>query len=185
MTSATTPQRLETADLITNEGAERAGFSWEYGEVQYRPDPSESTKQSLGQAPHMRVKDVEKFEANFPGVILQALDGTSVLVGSQAVTRRRLKAVKAGSPKPTDPELRTLVVLAMRGIKNRGGVVIRDNWLALDGTSHKTQAEAVEYSITKLVEKGIPEAIAREAVESAIAEQAPAAVEDEEGEEQE
>lgn len=184
MTSATQPQRLETADLITNEGAERAGFEWQYGEVQYRPDPSESTKQTLGQAPHMRVKDVEKFEANFPGVILQALDGTSVLVGSQAVTRRRLKAVKAGSPKPTDAELRTLVVLAMRGIKSRGGVVIRDNWLALDGSSHKTQAEAVEHSVTALVARGIPEAVAREAVESAIAEQAGAATA-EEGEEQE
>lgn len=163
--------QLSVANLITgNDHASEAGFVWEYGEVSYRPNPKESTKVSLGQAPHVKCTDVGKFEANFPGVILAALDGTSILVACQAVTRRRLKAVRSGAPKPTDDELRGSVINALRGVKNRATVIERDNWLALDQSSFKTQAEAAEHSVQLLVAKGLDEDMAREIVESAMAE---------------
>jgi len=166
--TATAQKLLDNTALLTPDGAAEAGFSWESGEVQYRPDPKESTKVSLGKAPHMRVVDVPKFEAYFPGVILQALDGTSILVGCQAATRRRLKAVRAGAPKPTWVELQILVLNAMRGIKNRGGVIVRDNYL-YGGVAYKTQAEAlvVEFGsrLADLIDAGIEPVKARAIVE--------------------
>lgn len=161
--------QVDVASLIASDDHNSdAGFIWEYGEVQYRPNPKESTKVSLGNAPHVKCTNVERFEANFPGVILAALDGTSILVACQAVTRRRLRAVKAGAPKPTDAELRTAVINALRGVRNRATVIERDNWLALDQTSFKTREEAAEHSVQLLVAKGLDEDMAREIVESAI-----------------
>lgn len=172
MTASTAAStQLSVATLITgNDHAKDAGFVWEYGEVQYRPNPKDSTKVSLGNAPHVKCTDVGLFEANFPGVILAALDGTSILVACQAVTRRRLRAVKSGAPKPTDDELRTAVINALRGVRNRATVIERDNWLALDQTSFKTREEAAAHSVQLLIAKGLDEDMANEIVESAMAE---------------
>lgn len=150
-TTAATPQ-LDTAALIKDENAAEAGFEWKSGEVQYRPNPKESTKVSLGQAPYVRVTNVEKFEAYFPGVILQALDGTSVLVACQAVTRRMLKAVRSGAPKPTWEQLRIAVINALRGIKNRGGVVIQ---IRAFGKVFKSMDEYMTFGRDFLGNKGL------------------------------
>lgn len=154
-----TAKKLDTAALIRDENAAEAGFEWKSGEVQYRPNPKESTKVSLGNAPYVRCTDVEKFEAYFPGVILQALDGTSILVACQAVTRRMLKAVRAGAPKPTDEQLRIAVINALRGIKNRGGVVFQ---IRAFGKTFKTEAEYMEFGTAFLSGKGLDEDTIRE-----------------------
>lgn len=167
--TATPAAILSTAQLIAgNDHTQDAGFVWEYGEVQYRPNPKESTKVSLGQAPHIKCTDVGKFELNFPGVILAALDGTSILVGSQAATRRRLRAVRSGAPKPTDEELRTLVINAMKGVKNRATIIERETFVALDGAEFKTLDEAKEHSVQLLMAKGLAEDMARDVVEGAV-----------------
>jgi hypothetical protein len=159
MTAPTATKQLDTSALIQDGNAAEAGFEWKSGEVQYRPNPKESTKVSLGNAPHVRVTNVEKFEAYFPGVILQALDGTSVLVACQAVTRRMLKAVRAGAPKPTDESLRIAVINALRGIKNRGGVVIQ---IRAFGKVFKSNEEYMTFGREFLGGKGLDEATIEE-----------------------
>jgi hypothetical protein len=152
-------KQLDTSALIQDGNAAEAGFEWKSGEVQYRPDPKQSTKVSLGQAPHVRVTDVGKFEAYFPGVILNALDGTSVLVACQAVTRRMLKAVRAGAPKPTWEQLRIAVINALRGIKNRGGVIVQ---IRAFGKVFKSMDEYMTFGREFLSGKGLDEATVEE-----------------------
>lgn len=166
--TATPAKLLDTSALIVNENTAEAGFVWEEGDVSYRPNPKESTKVSLGKAPHVRVTDVGLFETYFPGVILQALDGTSVLVASQAVTRRMLKAVRSGAPKPTPEALRTAVINALRGIKNRGGVVIQ---IKAFGKVFKNQDEYMTFGRDFLAKKGIDGDLAEEILLGAMEEE--------------
>jgi len=155
--TATAEKLLDTSALI-QDGSD-AGFVWESGEVQYRPDPKQSTKVSLGSAPYVRVVDVPKFERYFPGVILQALDGTSILVACQAVTRRMLKAVRAGAPKPSTEAMQIAVLNALRGIKNRGGVVLK---IKAFGKVFENEAQYMEFGLALLIGKGLDEETAKE-----------------------
>lgn len=158
--------KLQDTSALIQDGSE-AGFVWESGEVQYRPDPKQSTKVSLGNAPYVRVSEVGKFETYFPGVILQALDGTSILVACQAVTRRMLKAVRAGAPKPTDEAMRIAVVNALRGIKNRGGVIVKTIIKAF-GKTFESETEYMEFGIALLTGKGLDEETAKEILAGAM-----------------
>jgi hypothetical protein len=166
--TATPAKLLDTSALIQDGNAAEAGFEWKSGEVQYRPDPKQSTKVSLGKnVPYVRVTDVGRFETYFPGVILQALDGTSVLVACQAVTRRMLKAVRAGAPKPTDEQLRIAVINALRGIKARGGVVIQ---IRAFGKVFKSMDEYMTFGREFLSGKGLDEATVEEILTGAAEE---------------
>jgi hypothetical protein len=110
---------MKITDLISDV-TELFGFIWELGEVQYEPTRGGS-KVSLGDAPHVKVVDVAKFEATFPGVILTALNGTSIKVACQAVTRR----MKLKNRSVSESDMRAAVANSLRGIKNRGGVVVK------------------------------------------------------------
>lgn len=142
-------------ETLLDDGSE-AGFVWESGEVQY--EPTKGQKVSLGEAPHVRVTDVSLFEDNFPGVILASLNGTSIKVMCQGVTRRRLKNVKAGGGKrPTDAEMRPDVLNALRGTKNRATVIEREvEVFVYGGQTFATLEEAQAAEIATLVDLGVP-----------------------------
>lgn len=110
---------MKLTDLILDV-TEAFGFIWELGEVQYQPT-RQGAKVSLGDAPHVKVTDVTLFEATFPSIILAALNGTSIKVACQAVTRR----MKLKNRQTSESEMRMAVVNSLRGIKNRGGVVVK------------------------------------------------------------
>jgi hypothetical protein len=147
-----------------------AGFEWLEGKVSYRPNPAVNHKVSLGLAPHVKVIDVVKFEENFPGVILAALNGTSILVQCQGVTRRALKAVKAGAKPVTPAELREAVINSLRGMKNRTSIVVRtEKVFTYANVDYSTREEALvaEFAdkIASFVDAGLDSAKAREIAE--------------------
>lgn len=148
---------MQLTDLI-QDGTD-AGFTWELGEVQY--EPSKGHKVSLGDAPHTKVTDVSKFEAAFPGVILAALNGTSIKVACQAVTRR----MKLKNRQVTEQEMRAAVVNSLRGIKNRATVVT--TFVAF-GKKFATEAEALEFGREFLRSKGLDEETVEEILAGAV-----------------
>lgn len=153
-------------EMLTAEGAAEAGFEWQSGEVNYQPDKNSRQKVSLGDAPFAKVVDVEKFEENFPGVILAALDGTSIKVQCQGVTRRAILASKReGGKRPNDAEMRPDVLRSLRGMKSRTTVVVQNvTKYVYGGVEYDTIEEAQAAEIATLVDLGVDAAIARQKV---------------------
>ena len=154
---------MKTTDLIQDDNAAGAGFSWELGEVQY--EPTKGTKVSLGDAPHTKVTDVSLFEATFPGVILAALNGTSIKVACQAVTRRMLLKNR----QTTEAEMRAAVINSLRGIKNRATVVTQKVYV-WGGVEYASKDAAEGAMRAALLEKGMDENVVDEIVASAFPE---------------
>jgi hypothetical protein len=150
---------LNIANLI-QDGSD-AGFTWELGEVQY--EPTKGTKVSLGDAPHTKVTDVTKFEATFPGVIIAALNGTSIKVACQAVTRR----MKLKNRQVTENDMRAAVINSLRGIKNRATVVTQRVFV-WGGKEYATQLEAETAMREALEAKGLDADTIEEIVSSAF-----------------
>lgn len=144
----------EIANLM-GDGSVDAGFTWELGEVSY--EPTKGQKVSLGDAPHAKVEDVAKFEDNFPGIILAALNGTSIKVACQAVTRRAILRNR----QVTETELRSLVLNNLRGIKNRAAVVVKREIKAF-GRIFASDEEYMTFGLELLTSKGLDEETARE-----------------------
>lgn len=138
-----------------------AGFSWELGEVQY--EPTKGTKVSLGDAPHTKVTDVAKFEATFPGVILAALNGTSIKVACQAVTRR----MKLKNRQVSENEMRAAVINSLRGIKNRSGIVVKTVIRAF-GRVFETEEQYLEFGREFLATKGLDSDTIEEILQGAM-----------------
>ena len=128
---------------------ELAGFIWEQGEVQYQPT-AKGAKISLGDAPHVKVTNVERFEGMFPGVILAALNGTSVKVACQAVTRR----MKLKDRQAAWESMQVAVLNSLRGIKNRASVIIKTVIKAFGKTFESNEAY-MEFGTALLISKGI------------------------------
>ena len=158
---------MDMTKLTAN--GEDAGFAWDKGEVSY--EPTKGQKVLLAKdAPHVKVIDVEKFEAAFPGVILAALNGTSIKVACQAVTRRALlRAKQPGVKPPTDDEMRLAVLNSLRGIKNRSTVIVRREYAAF-GQTFATLDEAKDYAREQLLGKGYDEALVTDVLDSMFAE---------------
>lgn len=153
---------------LTTDGSD-AGFTWDKGEVSY--EPTKGQKVLLAKdAPHVKVIDVEAFEKAFPGVILAALNGTSIKVACQAVTRRALlRAKQPGVKPPTDDEMRLAVLNSLRGIKNRSTVIVRREYAAF-GQTFGTLEEAKEHARTMLLGKGYDEALVTDVLDQMFAE---------------
>jgi hypothetical protein len=152
--------KLNTTNLV-NDGA-AAGFIWETGEVQYQPT-AKGAKISLGDAPHVKVVDVPLFEAAFPGVILTALNGTSIKVACQAVTRR----MKLKNRQVSDADMAAAVLNSLRGIKNRASVVHTQSFV-FGGKEFATRQEAIDYGRQTLEAKGLDADLITEILEGAI-----------------
>jgi len=151
---------INITDMIQDESQD-AGFTWEQGEVQY--EPTKGTKVSLGDAPHTKVTDVPKFEATFPGVILNSLNGTSIKVACQAVTRR----MKLKNRQVSESEMRAAVINSLRGIKNRATVVTQRVYV-WGGKEFATQ-ELAEAGMREALEaKGLDADTIEEIVSSAF-----------------
>jgi hypothetical protein len=142
--------KLSIADLLQqDDNSATAGFVWESGKVQYDPHKNRQ-KVDLGQAPHVKVVDVAKFEQNFPGVILAALNGTSIKVACQAVTRRMLLRDRKSAWK----DMQTSVLNSLRGIKSRAAVVVRTE-IKWGGKTFATVEEAATFMRESLTAKGL------------------------------
>ena len=125
-----------------------SGFSWQMGDVAYQPE--KGAKVSLGEAPHAKVEDVVKFEAAFPGVILAALNGTSIKVLCQGVTRR----LKLRDRKVSDADMQDAVIDALRGVRSRGGSTIRFKYV-VGGKTFDNISDAQDYGREVLASKGL------------------------------
>lgn len=143
--------KVAVSDLLKDENTEAAGFVWEIGEVQYDPHKNRQ-KVSLGDAPHVKVIDVSKFEEQFPGVILAALNGTSIKVACQAVTRRALLRDR----KAAWTDMQTGVLNSLRGIKSRVAVTVRTEVkYVVGGEVFDTLEDAQEHGRNILASKGL------------------------------
>jgi hypothetical protein len=153
---------IKITDLLDASNTdELAGFTWELGEVQYQPT-AKGSKISLGDAPHVKVTNVERFEGMFPGVILAALNGTSVKVACQAVTRRmKLKDRQAG-----EESMKVAVLNSLRGIKNRASVVIKTVIRAF-GRVFETEEAYMEFGTAFLAAKGLDDETIAEILQGA------------------
>jgi hypothetical protein len=146
--------KISITDLLQDDNTAAAGFIWESGEVAH--EPSRRNRIVLGNAPHAKVTDVAAFEQQFPGVILKALDGTSIKVLSQAVTRRAWLRAKALGQKPDWKEMQLGVLRALRGLKARATVVVRNVVKYSVGDELFDDAEAArEYGRDLLAAKGL------------------------------
>lgn len=138
-----------------------AGFVWETGEVQYQPT-AKGSKVSLGDAPHVKVTNVERFESMFPGVILAALNGTSVKVACQAVTRR----MKLKDRQVAEQTMQVAVLNSLRGIKNRASVVVKTVIRAF-GKVFESQEDYLTFGRELLSSKGLDDETIAEILEGA------------------
>jgi hypothetical protein len=125
------------------------GFTWELGEVAFQPE-NQGAKVSLGDAPFTKVVDVALFEKQFPGVILAALNGTSIKVFCQGVTRRMKLRDRAVS----EAEMQKAVLDALRGVRSRGGSTVRFKYV-VGGKSFDTIEAAQAHGREVLVSKGL------------------------------
>lgn len=149
-------------DLLGDENTDAlAGFIWETGEVQYQPT-KQGSKVSLGDAPHVKVTNVERFEAMFPGIILAALNGTSIKVACQAVTRR----MKLKDRQSAWDSMRVAVLNSLRGIKNRASVVVKTVIKAF-GKTFESQDEYLTFGRELLGSKGLSDEDIAEILEGA------------------
>lgn len=139
------------------------GFVWESGEISYRPDKGSQTVVSLGDAPYVKVVDVPKFESHFPGVILGAVNTTSIKVLSQAITRRARKANR----KVTDAEMRPMVLNGLRGVKNRSSVVQVRTFI-FGGKEFATAEAARTFAIGVLRTKGLDDEMIEDILSTTI-----------------
>lgn len=126
------------AKLCGNDTAE-FGYEWRTGDVS---NGSGNDKQLLGPAPYVYATDVEKFNATFPGIALDSINGTSVKVKCQDATRTLLeKNIRA-----TVAELRRAVINRLRGVKMRSvSVVEKRIYCATDGTEFTDKQEMLDY----------------------------------------
>jgi hypothetical protein len=161
--------QISITDLLQDDNTDAAGFIWETGPVSH--EPSKRNRILLGDAPHAKVTDVTKFEAQFPGVILKALDGTSVKVLSQAVTRRAWLRAKAAGQKPDWKEMQLGVLRALRGLKQRATVVVRNVAKYVVGdTLYDSMDEARDAARDLLAEKGLDDETIELVIDSLIRE---------------
>lgn len=90
--------------------------------------------------PLVKVTDVEKFESEFPGVILSALDGTSIRVASQRVVRDACE--KNPSLERQPDELKHRLVQSLKGV--RVSTPRAPQFAGPEGKLFATQTEAAD-----------------------------------------
>lgn len=142
----------------------------DYAEMGLRFDTEEVSKQRgdhasdrvvIGNGQIAVVVDLEKCEAAFPGLILGSLNGTSVRVVSQDVSRRCIeKGIKAADA------IQLMILNRLKGIRTSGGVrtitVTKVTYALPDGSKYEG-ADEIEYQqlyAGALVEAGVPAAAA-------------------------
>lgn len=153
----------ENANVTTmTESHEEMGLRFDTEVVSKQRGEHASDRVELGNGQIAIVTDLDKFRTFFgDAVILGILDGTSIRVMSQDVSRRLLNK---GTKKATD--IQAAIVNRLRGVRNStgGGVrTITKNVYALpDGSKYEGESE-VEYQqqyAAALVDAGVPSAAA-------------------------
>ena len=135
------------------------GFEWAYGPVSKEAGPNRTDRAVIREdAPYVRVTDVVKFETAFPGKILQSLNGTSIKVRCQGVTRPAILKDRNVS----NDELQTRIINAMKNIRSGGGTRTVVKFRGLNGQDYASELEMQQANIAHLVDSGVPADIARQ-----------------------
>lgn len=154
---------MSNITALISDNSAAFGFTWEHGPVSHEPAKDGIKVELAKDAPFVKVTDVIAFEDNFPGVILAALNGQSVKVRCQAITRGMyLDARREGGRKPTEEGMREAIVQGLKGMRSRGGVTVVYRDVA--GNNHATALEAQQASIAIMVENGVDVATAKRIV---------------------
>jgi hypothetical protein len=94
------------------------GISFTSEPVAQRAGPNATDRKVIGNGQIAVVTDLNKFVEHFGAdVVLGILDGTSIRVMSQDVSRRGLTA----TPKASDDQIREAIYNRLKGVRNRGG----------------------------------------------------------------
>lgn len=133
------------------------GFEWVIEPVSKQAGPNKSDRKIVGKGPILRVTDVAKFDATFPGVILACLDGSSIRVKAQGVVRPMLIA----NPNVSIDDMKDAVINNLKGVRSarRAAAPV---FVGLDGKNYATQTEAAQANLAHLVDSGIPADVARQ-----------------------
>lgn len=92
--------------------------------------------------PLVKVIDVPLFETHFPGIIVKALDGQSIRVGSQRITRDACEANPGLERKPD--ELKTRLANWLLGIRTGGGTRTVEVFVGPEGAKFPTAEAAAQ-----------------------------------------
>lgn len=131
----------QMAEMVSDDTLEKFGFVWKLGDI--GSGGTGPDKRILGQTPYVYIENVRKFDETFPGIAQGAMNGTSIKVTCQDVTRTLMEKNQRTPVK----EMRTAVINRLRGVKARSTTVVEKRiYLAIDGTEFNSAAEATEYS---------------------------------------
>ena len=89
------------------------GFEWLSEEVRKDLDGDRQYVKVGNAVPILKVIDIALFEASFPGVVLASLDGTSIRVTCQGVTRRMVLLTRAA----TTLDMQEAVLKSLHGVR--------------------------------------------------------------------
>lgn len=140
-----------------NADTRQHGYEWQYGIVSYKPDRSQGSKIVLGKTPYLRVTDTVRFAKYLPGVIEASLDGTSIKVRCQGVTRPMLQKNR----KVSADDMKRAILNSLRGVRApRTATVIervveKKVYVAIDGSEHATELEARQHSMAVMADEAI------------------------------
>ena len=111
-----TTQYTLTDIIASDDACTHYGVSWSTETVNREPDGNASAKiTATDNAQILAISDVTNFSANFPNadeILLGIVNGTSLRVMSQDVSRR--------NPKKSRAELRTMILNRLQGVRNAG-----------------------------------------------------------------
>ena len=92
------------------------GFEWLSEEVRKDLDGDRQYVKVGNAVPILKVIDIALFEATFPGVVLASLDGTSIRVKCQGVTRRMVLLNRSVAT----AEMQEAVLKSLHGVRTGG-----------------------------------------------------------------
>lgn len=132
------------------------GFVWEIEPVSKQAGENPKDRVEVGKGPIMVVRDVAKFDAVFPGLILNALDGSSIRVQNQGIVRRMLLKDKH----VTEDAMKDAVIASFKGVRTRSAPAPK--FMGADGKTYTSEIEAKAASKAFLLDQGIaPEVVAQ------------------------
>ena len=115
------------------------GFEWLSEEVRKDLDGDRKYVKVGNAVPILKVIDIALFEATFPGVVLASLDGTSIRVKCQGVTRRMVLLNRAA----TTLDMQEAVLKSLHGVRT-GGTRTTEVYIGPNDERFSTQDDARE-----------------------------------------
>ena len=108
------------------------GFEWLSEEVRKDLDGDRQYVKVGNTVPILKVTDIALFEASFPGVVLASLDGTSIRVKCQGVTRRMVLLNRSVAI----PEMQEAVLKSLHGVRT-GSTRTTETFIVFDNDDNE------------------------------------------------